>query len=101
MTQPGETDGMSCEEHLDALREHAGPVVDAVLYDCRRPRPEMLARYERRGSVPVMVDREALLARGVMPLEADLLRAGNRVRHDSRKLARCLVELARSEVANA
>ncbi|MHB8879866.1 MAG: gluconeogenesis factor YvcK family protein [Myxococcaceae bacterium] len=98
MTQPGETGGMSGEDHLDAVLEHAGPVVDAVLYNGVMPGPEVLARYERQGSHPVCVDRDALVSRGVIPLEADLVRQGDRVRHDSRKLGRCVVELARAGV---
>ena len=94
MTQPGETDGMDGAEHVRALVEHAGPVLDAALVNARPLDPELVARYARKGSIPVAVDRRALLEVGVAPVEADLLREGPRIRHDSGKVARCLMKLA-------
>ena len=38
----------------------------------------------------------ALLDLGVVPVLADLIRPGRRIRHDSAKVARCLIKLARS-----
>jgi uncharacterized cofD-like protein len=96
MTQPGETDGMDCLDHVTAVQEHAGPVLDAVLVNLRPIRPEALERYARKGSQPVTVDRRRLLQAGVAPVEADLLKEGPRVRHDSGKVARCLLKMARS-----
>ena len=96
MTQPGETDGMSCEDHVRAVLDHVGPVIDVVLCNGATPDDETLSRYSRRGAARVCGDRQALLRLGVIPLYADLLKEGPRVRHDSRKLARCLVKMART-----
>ncbi|MGZ3460989.1 MAG: gluconeogenesis factor YvcK family protein, partial [Archangium sp.] len=41
MTQPGETDGMDCLDHVRAVRDHVGPVVDVVLVNCAKPSPEL------------------------------------------------------------
>lgn len=95
MTQPGETDGMSCLDHVRALREHVGPLVDVVLVNAAPPPAELIRWYALRGSSPVGFDRRALIGAGVIPVEANLLRAGRRIRHDSAKLARCLLKLAR------
>ncbi|MFZ5469188.1 MAG: gluconeogenesis factor YvcK family protein [Myxococcota bacterium] len=95
MTQPGETDGMSCADHVRAIVEHAGPVLDVVLCNCSLASPELLARYIHRGAQPVVGERAALLQVGVIPVEADLLKTGPRIRHDGRKVARCLLKLAR------
>ncbi len=95
MTQPGETDGMDCIAHARAVIEHVGPVIDAVMVNARRPVPEHLQQYARKGQFPVEVDRRGLIDLGVIPVEADLLREGPRIRHDSRKVARCLLQLAR------
>ncbi|MCI0573820.1 MAG: YvcK family protein [Myxococcaceae bacterium] len=96
MTEPGETDGMSCLDHVTAVLEHAGPVLDAVLLNIR-PIPEgALEQYARKGSHVVTVNRRALIEAGVAPVEADLLKQGPRVRHDSGKLARCLLKMART-----
>ncbi len=101
MTEPGETDGMDCEAHVDALVQHAGPVVDAVLYNEAPLSDAARARYEHRDSTPVEANRVRLLERGILPLGADLVRAGPRARHDVKKLASCLVRLARTGVGRA
>lgn len=95
MSQPGETDGMTCVDHVRAVQAHAGPVVDAVLVNGMLPDEDALGRYAARGAFPVKVDRRALIGAGVIPVEADLLRPGRHIRHDSRKLARCLMTIAR------
>jgi len=96
MTQPGETDGMDCVEHVRAVIEHVGPVIDVVLLNGRRPTEEQLQAYRRKSQYPVEVDRRRLIELGVIPVEADLLKEGLRIRHDSRKVARCLLQLARN-----
>lgn len=98
MTQPGETDGMSCAQHVEAILDHAGPIIDVVLHNVSEPSAESLERYAAQGSVPVEVDRRQLLRLGVLPVEADLLKEGARIRHDGRKVARCLVKLSRAGV---
>lgn len=96
MTQPGETDGMDAVDHVRAVTEHVGPVVDVVLINGRPPRPERLDWYARKGQHPVAADRRKLIELGVIPFEADLLKDAERIRHDSGKVARCLLTLARN-----
>lgn len=96
MSQPGETDGMSCLDHVQAVRNHVGPVLDAVLVNGTEPSAEATRRYGRRGSFAVSVDTRELIAAGVVPVRADLLKSGSRIRHDSRKVAACLLKMARS-----
>jgi uncharacterized cofD-like protein len=96
MTEPGETDGMDCQAHVRAVLDHVGHVIDVVLHNGARPEPGALEQYGRKGSAPVVADRRALLDLGVIPIEADLLKTGARIRHDGRKVARCLLKLART-----
>jgi uncharacterized cofD-like protein len=96
MTQPGETEGMDCVDHTRAVVEHVGPVLDVVLLNARSPSPELIARYAEKGQHPVAVDRRRLIELGVIPVEADLLKHGERIRHDSGKVARCVLKLARN-----
>lgn len=96
MTQPGETDGMSAADHVRAVIEHVGHVVDVVLINRGRPSEDAAERYADRGAQAVAYDRQALLELGVVPLEADLLRPGRKIRHDAGKLARVLLKLART-----
>jgi uncharacterized cofD-like protein len=95
MTQPGETDGMTCTDHVRAVIEHAGPVLDAVLVNGAAPPSEAIQRYARKGAYVVSVNRRELISAGVIPVEADLLKEGSKIRHDSRKIARCLLKMAR------
>ncbi|HZI09618.1 MAG TPA: gluconeogenesis factor YvcK family protein [Myxococcus sp.] len=96
MTQPGETDNMDCLDHVRAVIDHVGPVLDAVLVNGTTPSEEASKRYALKGQFPVQVDRRAIISAGVIPVEADLLKEGPRIRHDSRKVARCLLKMARS-----
>src|SRR5205085_2843268 len=45
MTQPGETDSYTAEEHLRAIVEHAGLVVDVMVLNGSRPSEHILAMY--------------------------------------------------------
>lgn len=96
MTQPGETDRMSCADHVRALFGHVGPVADFVLINSTPPALDAIRRYAARGALPVQVNRADLLGTGVIAVDGDLLNRGARIRHDGRKVARCLLKLARS-----
>ncbi len=95
MTQPGETDGMTGVDHVQAILDHAGPVVDAVLCNGSPLDEEAVAAYRNKGAAPVFFDRQELLSRGVVRIEADLIKTGPRVRHDGNKVSKCLMKLAR------
>lgn len=96
MTQPGETDGMTAADHVRAVIDHVGHVVDVVLINCARPSSDVAERYADQGAQSVRYDRRELLDLGVVPLEVDVLRSGKKIRHDPGKLARVLLKLARS-----
>ena len=94
MTQPGETDGMTGVDHLEALLRYTGPgVIDAVLVNSTEIPEPLLAHYAETGSEPVKCDREALEKLGVEIVEADLLAEGDFIRPDSAKLARAVLDL--------
>ena len=54
MTQPGETDGYSMEDHVRALKDHGAPV-DAVLYADDSMPPAIIENYQREESIPVII----------------------------------------------
>jgi uncharacterized cofD-like protein len=91
MTEPGETGGMTAVDHVRAVLEHAGPVVDVALFNSAPLGAPRLERYSRAGAEPVPTDRGRIQALGVVPVEADLLRSGTRLRHDARKLGKALL----------
>jgi uncharacterized cofD-like protein len=95
MTQPGETDGMSGPEHLDAIAAQVGAdLVHTVLVNNAPLPADPLNSYEATGSVPVVVDEAGLLARGVEVIATDLLAAGQLIRHDPAKLSAAILGLA-------
>ena len=94
MTQPGETNGMSALDHLEAIERHAGKgLVDCVLANARPLPAEPLELYEATGAAPVPVEARAFAALGIEVVEADLLAAGDLIRHDPVKLAHAVLAL--------
>lgn len=96
LTQPGETDGYGAADHLRAVRDHLGGVVDVALVH-RGPLPvPVVAAHAAEGARPVEVDRAGLEALGAVPVVTDLLAEGPVARHDPHKLARALLAIARA-----
>jgi uncharacterized cofD-like protein len=96
MTEPGETDGLTLGDHVEALTTHGGRgVVDGVVVHGRPFRRDVLARYEAAGARPVIVDRERLHALGVWVNEADLTGPTELARHHPEKLGRVLARVIR------
>jgi 2-phospho-L-lactate transferase/gluconeogenesis factor (CofD/UPF0052 family) len=95
MTQSGETDGLDAAGHVRAVQAHAGDVVDVLLVDpLEELGPSQRAGYAQLGQRPVHFERRAVAALGVLPLEADLLARGRRIRHDPEKAAAAILGLA-------
>lgn len=101
MTQPGETDNMSLDDHLRVLREHTGgrDLFDYVLVNRTTPTSTQLKSYRCEGAELVKWDSYHLpSAPGAQIAEADLLDTNaDHVRHDSRKLANAVLAIARRE----
>lgn len=93
MTQPGETDGFTAEEHLAAIVEHAGLVVDVMIMNGRRPTEQILAAYAAENQHPVQSDSNAVRELGVTPFFGDIIAEGNFVRHDPAALAETIFRL--------
>jgi uncharacterized cofD-like protein len=87
MTQPGETEGYTAEEHLSAIVEHAGLVADVMILNGRRPSDVILETYAVQQQHPVSFDINAIRELGVTPFFGDIIEEGNYVRHDSSALA--------------
>ena len=96
MTEPGETENFSLDDHVRVIRDHAGlDLFDYVLVNCS-PLPDALRReYERRGSVPIRSDDELTATRGRLvryPLAAEVARG--KIRHQPDALAAAILDLA-------
>jgi uncharacterized cofD-like protein len=95
MTQPGETVGMTMSEHLEAIDRHAGPgLVDTVLLNATAIAPQRLTPYAEQQAE--LVSRTGLADRSETILEAPLVNASGKIRHDPARLADVLLRLAAS-----
>jgi len=100
MTQPGETRGYTASDHLRALNEHAGRrLFDAVLLNTRRFSSSLRKRYGAQRAEPVLNDIREIKALGAKPVLAELLEEDHVARHDSRRLAQVLLDLAGQELS--
>lgn len=95
MTQPGETRNYTAADHVRALHEHAGrKIFERVVLNTRDFSPALRRRYAAERAEPVANDLDEVRALGVEPVLADLLEEDHVARHDSRKLAQLLLDLA-------
>jgi uncharacterized cofD-like protein len=99
MTEPGETDGYSLEEHLTAIRAHVGfDLFDYVLINRSPISPSVAARYARRGSAPIERYQGGAAGTQARIIERDLAWAASegKLRHRPAELAMAILELARA-----
>jgi len=90
MTQPGETDGYTARAHLDTVREYAPEIhFDFVVVNDRRISKEQAERYAAEGAYQIGIDDpiEEALDQMTEIVRADLLDAGEKVRHNADRLA--------------
>ena len=96
MWEPGETEGYTAADHLQAVLDHSrAGIADAILVNQSRIAPRVLRRYAEQGAQPVTLDRERLERLTPRILDLDFTAPGPTVRHDSDRLARLLADLAR------
>lgn len=96
MTQPGETDGFSALDHVQAIEAHAGRLFDYVLVNTATAPSEIAEKYALEGRYQVLVDKGALYARGYIPVAGDYLTRGDLARHDPVNLGRSIREFVTS-----
>lgn len=94
MTEPGETDGYTAVDHLEAIRRHAPQIrIHDVLLNIEPIPQDLVDLYALQGALPVTLMPEAIQATGCHPVERPLLARSPKIRHDPGKLARALVDL--------
>jgi uncharacterized cofD-like protein len=96
MTQPGETEGLTVSQHLEALVCHCGgqTLFTRVVMNDSVPSAELLRKYEAEGAGLVEIDRNRLAAMNLECFESDLLASDVVIRHDPEKLARAVYKIA-------
>lgn len=96
MTEPGETDGYSLDDHLHAIRSHVGyDLFDYIVINRRPIAGAAATQYAAKGSRPVEVERPLKWAGRAEVVEADLAAeyVGGKIRHASPPLARIVRSL--------
>jgi uncharacterized cofD-like protein len=95
MTQPGESDGMSVADHVEALVQHCDGqlLFSKVLLNSGMPSTQLLAKYEAEHATFVKVDRDRLAAMGLEWVERDMLSEDDVIRHDPGRLAKAVYEM--------
>ena len=100
MTQPGETDGFSVSDHVNALIKHAGSkkIIDAVLVNDYMP-SNLAEKNQLSGSYPVKTDYENLKKLGIQVFSRKLIEDNKDgyVRHSSHRVARAIYYWFRKE----
>ena len=95
MTQDGETEGMTAQDHVAALLEHGGPgLVDLCLCNSDPISRELLERYSAEDAEPMRVDRREVELLGAEVVYRPLIDEDcGYARHSGVKVARAVVEL--------
>jgi uncharacterized cofD-like protein len=98
MTQYGETDGFTASDHVKALNkivtgDEESTFLNAVLLNTTIPPDEVLKRYLKENSEPVVADVGNLSRMGLTVYAKDLLDEGNYVRHSPKKLDAAILEI--------
>ena len=102
MTQPGETDGYSLDDHLRAMREHTGlDLFDVILANDAPIPQEVASAYAADGSQVVRLGTTLSPAdRGkVITTALSSVTAAGQIRHDSRALGLAIASLIGSRHA--
>lgn len=95
MTQPGETQGYSVGDHVQAIATVCGQqVIDAVVVHNRTPSPAVLQRYAQINAEPVTLDRDRVKQMGCRLILANVIDedpSKNVVRHNPQRLSHVLL----------
>ena len=102
MTQPGETDGLTSRRHLEIVREYAPELEFDYLIVNNQPISERQQEmYEHQGAEQIgvhgSISRESI--EGAEIVYDNLLDEGDKVRHNSEKLARAVLKCAGQPLA--
>lgn len=96
MTQANESLGLTAADHIRALNRHAQqPLFDYALINRTPASNEMKTKYALEGACQIVNDLEAIERLGVIPVLGDYLEEAGVARHNTARIARELMELAK------
>jgi uncharacterized cofD-like protein len=98
MTEPGETDGFTVDDHLRVICDHVGfELFDYVLVNSRSLDPTLIARYCVRGAAPVVCERPERNPGRPQLVERELAcnYDAGKIRHEAADLGVAILDLVR------
>jgi uncharacterized cofD-like protein len=97
MTQPGETDGYSVSDHLQAIYEHIGHhLFDYVIVNNGEIPPQVQDKYAEKGARAVHLDLDEVTKRGYKVIADRLVLFRTYLRHDAERLSHHIYQLVES-----
>lgn len=97
MTQPGETDGYSVSDHIQALHDHVGQdLFDYVIVNNGEIPPQVQDRYAEKGAKVVHLDLDEVTQKGYRVIADQLILFRTYLRHDADKLSQHIYQLVES-----
>ncbi|MGE5704794.1 MAG: gluconeogenesis factor YvcK family protein [Clostridia bacterium] len=95
MTQPGETDGYTAAEHVEAMYQHVGgPFLDTIMVNAALIPPFIQEKYAEKGAAPVQNDMERLEQLGLSVIAEPMVTfEGGYLRHDAAAVSKQVVAL--------
>jgi uncharacterized cofD-like protein len=96
MWQPGETIGFTAADHVETILRHARGrrVIDYVILNTKPVPPDLVQKYAKQRSKPVVSDTDRLEELGLKVVGAPLALETDVVRHDPAAAAAIAIELA-------
>lgn len=103
MTQPGETDGLSIREHVEAIINHTDPkILDFVVVNNGEIPFDIMEKYEKEQAFPLLLTEDDLSyfeKTGVKPLIDDYTEIKKMyLRHNAEKVAEHILKLVETKV---
>jgi uncharacterized cofD-like protein len=96
MTQANESLGLTAADHIRALNSHAQkPLFDYAFINRTPASNQMKTKYALEGACQIVNDLEAIERLGVIPVLGDYLEEAGVARHNTARVARDLMELAK------
>ena len=96
MTQPGETDGYTAFDHVEAILKHTGQnMIDFCIVNQQTVDTPLLSRYMEQDAEAVVLDEERFEKTGIQLCKHDLvgIRKNRYIRHDIGVLAEAIMQL--------
>lgn len=94
MTQKGETQGFTASQHLKRLVEHTSrEIINCCIVNSGGLNPDLLKKYAKDNSFPVVVDREEIAKMGIVVFEGNLVNATNYLHHDPYRTAKKIMDI--------